>query len=274
MKTNVWLIALVLLFLACNGNKTDDKEQKADSTQLAEELKPDSVAPDTATPPAAADGLFDDFAYNFMRNKRFQYERIKFPLPVTENGKTQTIEREAWKFDRMYAHQDVYTMLFDSEKSINAEKSHKLTHVTVEFVYLKKKRVKQYTFDKLNGQWMLVGIDTHHLSKNVNSDFFSFYYNFANNTTFQTQHISNPFEYKTYDSDSYQEIDGVLDVAQWPDYKPELPTTFITNINYGQSYSNRKRRVLVITTPSAGMSCMLSFKKGKGGWTLVRMENI
>lgn len=274
MKTNIWLIALFFLILACNGNRTEDGSKDNDSTQLAEELKPDSTAPDTATPPAAADGLFDDFAYNFMRNKKFQYERIKFPLPVTENGKTQAVEREGWKFDRLYAHQDVYTMLFDSEKSVNAEKSHKLKHVTVEFVYLKNKKVKQYTFDKINGQWMLVGIDIHHLSKNINSDFFTFYYNFANNLAYQTRHISNPFEYKTYDSDSFQEIDGVLDVAQWPDYKPELPTTYITNINYGQSYSNKKHRVLVITTPSAGMSCMLSFKKFSKGWMLVRMENI
>ena len=274
MRTNVWLILLLLLAFACKGNKTEDNAKKTDSAELAEELRPDSVAPDTTTPPPAADGLFDDFAYNFMRNKKFQYQRVKFPLPVTENGKTQTIGRESWKFDRLYAHQDVYTMLFDSEKSVNAEKSHKLKHVTVEFVYLVQKKVKQYTFDKLNGQWMLVGIDMHHLSKNQNSDFFGFYYRFANNLDFQTRHISNPFEYKTYDSDSFQEIDGVLDVAQWPDYKPELPQTYITNINYGQSYSNKKHRVLVITTPSAGMSCMLSFKKSNGKWMLVRMENI
>ena len=117
-------------------------------------------------------------------------------------------------------------------------------------------------------------MDTHNIGRNANRDFFEFYKRFSTDPDFQMAHIVNPFEFRTYDSDNFQAIDGVLDVAQWPDFKPDMPSGRITNINYGQRYSNNGQRVLVITSPSAGMSCTLSFRKHRGVWALVRMESI
>ena len=267
------LFVLLILLAACNGKKESAVEEvvaetSTDSVTSVEEQTVEEI------PPVAADGLFDDFIYSFMRSKKFQLGRIKFPLRNVVDGKDRPIQKEDWIFDELYAKQDVYTMLFDNDKAISNEKDSAVHKVTVEWVYLVKGRVKQYQFLKENGLWCLVSLDEHSLENNPNNDFFSFYREFSSSEGFQMSHIENPFSFKTYDSDTFQEIDGLLDVAQWPDFKPEMPSEVITNINYAQRYPKNGRRVLVIASPSAGMSCTLSFEKKKGEWILVGMETI
>lgn len=234
----------------------------------------DSTSADSiGNPPKAADGLFDDFIYSFMRNKHFQLERTNFPLPNIIDGSDHPIARADWKYDPIYSKLDSYTIIFDSEKSTAAQKDTTLHAVVVEWVYLSKRRVKQYHFAKTDGQWRLVRIEQHNISKNVNCDFYEFYHRFATDKAFQHRHILNPFNFKTHDFDNFQTIEGVLDVEQWPDYRPNLPQGTITNINYGQDYANAKRRVLLMCSPSGGMGCSLTFiKKGKS-WMLEKLEN-
>lgn len=272
MKTIVWGFIFVLLIASCKNNKTSDPvalEMTDSLEKTSDSLESDSIL----NPPKAADGLFDDFIYSYMRIPRFQLERTVFPLPNIIDGKKQTIEKSDWIFDHLYVKQDVYTVIFDNTKSMKAEKDTSLHHVVVEWVYLNKKRVKQYVFDKLDGQWKLTSLQQHGFSENVNNDFYVFYSRFSTDKRYQMSHISNPFHFKTYDFDQFQNIEGLLDVNQWPDYRPNLPSGTITNINYGQTYGNKNRRVLVVCSQSGGMGCSLTFvRKGKS-WMLERLEN-
>ena len=111
------------------------------------------------------------------------------------------------------------------------------------------------------------------MADNVNSDFYRFYHRFSRSLQFQLAHIADPFAFKTYDSDNFQTIEGVLDAAQWPDYRPELPKGTITNINYGQAYGNARRRVLMICSQSGGMGCSLVFVRKGSTWMLESLEN-
>lgn len=273
MKKVIIGLYAALLLIGCTGNRADDA-QNQDSVAVSAASDTDTLSIEAEMPPTAADGLFDDFMYSFMRSRSFQTERIKFPLTVKTDGKTTTISKEQWKFDRLYSRNDVYTMLFDDEKSVGREKDSNVVHVVVEWIYLEKGRVKQYIFDKHNGCWMMTGMDSHPLAESKNKDFYDFYRRFSTDEGFQQKHIENPFAFKTYDFDTYQELEGVLDVAQWADYRPELPQKVITNINYEQTYTDNGNRVFVITSPSAGMSCTLHFKKKQSGWMLVGLENI
>lgn len=271
MKRFIYCICIVMLMVSCQKKKqVETLVVKSDSVQS----QCDSTLADSVpTPSKSADGLFDDFIYSFMRNARFQTERIKFPLPCLTDGKDSPIAKSNWKFDPLYRHNDVYTLIFDNAHSIKAEKDTSLHHAVVEWVYLNKRRVKQYVFDKLDGQWMLVEINNHDLSQNINSDFYDFYRQFSSNKKFQTKHILNPFHFKTYDFDNFRHIEGLLDVEQWPDYRPTLPSGTITNINYGQSYGNARRRVLMICSQSAGMGCSLTFVRQGKTWMLEKLEN-
>lgn len=264
-------LLIVCGLVSCRNGRSDAPQAVvADSLPAgADSLGADSLA----APPKAADGLFDDFVYSFMRNRRFQLERTDFPLPNVVDGVDKPIARAAWKFDPLYVKQDVYTLIFDSEQSIKAEKDTSLKHVVVEWVNLDRHRVKQYLFDKVDGQWRLTGLQTHDLSKNVNSDFYAFYRRFATNLAFQARHIADPFHFNTHDFDNFQTIEGVMDASQWPDYRPELPHGTITNINYGQSYGNARRRVLMICSQSGGMGCSLTFVRSGKSWKLEKLVN-
>lgn len=275
MKHLLLCLPLLLWLAACAGEKEKAEPDANPDTAALAPAAVDSVPADSFTPPAAADGLFDDFVYAFMRNRHFQLERVRFPLPVRQDGEAaRPIARAAWKHDRLYADKEAYTMLFESERAVQREKDTTLRHVTVEWVYLKQRRVKQYLFEKLRGCWMLTAIDIHTLEHNANSDFYSFYARFSSDEGYQQRHVSNPFAFRTYDYDRFETLEGVLDAAQWRDNRPDLPESEITNINYGQQYATATRRVLIITSPSAGMSSTLVFKKEGGEWMLTRLENV
>ena len=120
MKRIVFGLMMLMFLVACNKMKTSDVEQKTVDTV---DVKKDSLATDSlASPPKAADGLFDDFIYSFMRNPRFQNERIQFPLANVVDGVNTPIQAKDWKFDHLYVKQDVYTLIFDNARSVKAEK--------------------------------------------------------------------------------------------------------------------------------------------------------
>lgn len=271
MKVFSYTLLVLFLLVACQKTKSEAPHAPAaDSTEVVVDSPQQDSIPE---PPKAADGLFDDFIYSFMRSPRFQLSRTDFPLPHSIDGTNHLIERSAWKHDRLYSLQETYTVIFDNAKQIKAEKDTSIHHVIVEWVNLDRKRVKQYLFNKVQGQWRLTGLESHGLKHNVNSDFYSFYDQFSKSTSFQLKHIANPFSFKTYDSDNFQAIEGVLDVAQWPDYRPDLPKGTITNVNYGQNYGNARRRILMVCSPSGGMGSSLTFVRSGKTWMLERLEN-
>lgn len=271
MKAIFCSIALFLLVASCQRNKPSVTKNDTKVSQGMDSLY--SKVQSEPEPPVAADGLFDDFVYSFMRNHRFQLERIDFPLPNFVDGKNHPISKHDWKYDCMYMHQDVYTIIFDSEKSVSAEKDTTIRQVVVEWAYLHQQRVKQYHFAKDNGVWRLKKLDTHAMANNPNHDFYVFYNRFSSDKTYQNSHILNPFHFKTYDYDNFQTVEGLLDVTQWPDYRPTLPKGTITNINYGQHYRNSHKRVLFLCSPSGGMGCSMTFVRQGKDWMLARLDN-
>ena len=107
MRCIIALLACLLTGCLATGCGSDKKAEVTSEDTLRKDsvepdTTPDSIAPISEEPPAAADGLFDDFAYNFMRNKRFQKERITFPLTHIVDGKTSQIAQNTWRFDPIY----------------------------------------------------------------------------------------------------------------------------------------------------------------------------
>ena len=230
-------------------------------------------AQDTIAPPKKADEFFDDFAFAFMKNRRFQRSRISFPLPYTIDGQTKHIARNAWKFDRMYAAHEVYTLIFDSHKGAKMAKDTTVKKVVVEELNLEHQRVKSYHFERKSGEWRLVALNDQSMEESVNSDFYQFYHRFATDVDFQSTHVAESLKFSTYDEDNFQRIKGTISAAQWKDFAPELPQTQLTNILYGQTYKNSKLRILSISSLSGGMTSTLTFKKKNGEWILTQLDN-
>lgn len=270
------IFALVLLMFSCKGGKTADAADQSDS---------DSVAADTAaidtmeqliseTPmPKAADELFDDFFFNFAANRKLQSERIKFPLPVTTGDKTTNIEKKAWKTDHFFMRQGYYTLLFDSRKQMNVVKDTSINHVVVEKIYLSRKTVKRYIFDRCNGLWMLERIDNEPLARNANASFLSFYQRFATDTAFQVRHLDETVKFVGPDpDDDFSDMTGVLTPDTWPAFAPELPNQMIYNIIYGQTAGQTNRKVFVMRGIANGLEMELTFKRVGKRWVLTQLN--
>lgn len=268
----------VLLMGGCKNRNDASAEvtTPADTSQIDTTVTAsDSIMEeqDTIAPPKKADEFFDDFAFAFMKNRKFQRSRIIFPLPYTVDGQTKYIARNAWKFDRMYSAHEVYTLIFDSHKGTKMSKDTSVSKVVVEELNLEVQRVKSYHFERKAGEWKLTSLNDQPMEESVNSEFYNFYHRFALDDDFQKAHVAESLKFTTYDDDNFQRIKGTISAAQWKDFAPELPHTQLTNILYGQTYKNSSLRILSISSLSGGMASTLTFKKKNGEWILTQLDN-
>lgn len=281
MKFHPFFVAtavFTLCFMSCKSRNEAPSEpvSTADTTSIdTTATDTDTIAEpqDTIAPPKKADEFFDDFAYAFMKNRKFQRARIVFPLPFTIDGEVKHISRNAWKFDRMYSAREVYTLIFDSQKGMRVSKDTSVRNVVVEELNLEHLRVKSYHFQRLSGEWKLTSMSEQPMEESANSDFYHFYQKFSTDDEYQRTHVAEPLKFSTYDEDNFERIKGTISAEQWKDFAPVLPHTSLTNILYGQTYKNSKLRVLSISSLSGGMASTLTFKKKNGEWMLTQLDN-
>lgn len=223
--------------------------------------------------PKAADELFDDFIFNFAANRKLQYSRIQFPLKVV-NGKTEkTVQKSAWKMEHFFMDQGYYTLIFDNRKQMTLVKDTSVNSVVVEKIYLRKKKVKQYVFNRIDGKWNLVEVNTGAMVQNTNASFLDFYQKFATDSLYQVQHLDDPIHFSGPDpDDDFSNMTGDIAPETWPAFAPELPRDFIYNIMYGQKYTQSNRKIFVMRGIANGMEMELTFQRKGGEWKLTRLS--
>ncbi len=230
----------------------------------------------SATPmPVTADELFDDFLFNFTANKKLQYERVKFPLLVTDGDSVSTIDRADWNHERYFMKQEFYTLIFDDESQLDLAKNTKLDSIVIERINLHAKSVEQHVFNRINGQWMLTEIVRNNTYQSPNRSFLDFYEKFASDSLFQIQSMNEPVSTVLPDpDDDYTMIEGDFYPEQWPDFKPlDFPSDVIYNILYGQQYRKSRQKLFVLRGISNGLEAEMTFKQIDGRWKLVKLIN-
>ena len=272
------VFAMVLLMFSCKGSKAPEvvEEAVADSSDTC---VADTVPLDTmeqlisATPmPKAADELFDDFFFNFAANRKLQLRRIKFPLPVTDGDQTEYIARDDWQIDHFFMRQGYYTLIFDNERQMSLVKDTSIDHVVVEKVFFRKKTVKQYVFDRVEGLWMLCGIRFKPLYENMNASFLKFYQRFSRDSAFQVESLHDPVKFTGPDpDDDFSQMEGVITADTWPAFASELPSEMIYNIIYGQTYTTSDHKIFVIRGISNGLEVEMTFERSGGKWLLTEL---
>lgn len=260
--------------LGCSDKKPADISANPTDTATIDSM--DSETQDeiiSETPmPKAADKLFDDFFFNFVANRNLQVSRIKFPLPVNSSKGQKMLAREDWRMDRFFMEQDYYTLIFDSERQMDVVKDTTVTHVTVEKIYLTRRYIKLYTFERMKGAWMLTRIDYKGFAENRNASFLDFYRKFIADSTFQAASINDPLQFTgPSPDDDFTSMDGILAPEQWPSFAPELPAEMIYNINYGTDYRESNRKVFVIRGIANGLETELTFQRKAGRWKLTKL---
>lgn len=277
---SVLLAVLTVVCFTSVGCSDKKPAQVHDSTSV------DSVVADTQTVdsteklieetpmPKAADELFDDFVFNFAANRKLQMKRVHFPLPVYHNDKlVKSIGKRAWKMEHFFMHQDYYTLIFDNQKQMNLVKDTAIDHVVVEKVFYAKKKVQQFLFNRINGEWMMTSINYEPMYSNMNASFLKFYGHFATDSAFQAKHLHNPVKFVGPDpDDDFSTMSGDIEPETWPAFVPQLPHGMIYNIIYGQKYAESNQKIFVIRGIANGMETILTFKRIHGKWMLTKLN--
>lgn len=285
MKKIVMFMLPVLLIWACDNGRKETKEilpaENGDTliagTDTLAEIKDEwpMEAEEESPLPKSVDELFDDFIFEFAQNKRFQQERIQFPLPVIDlQNDTSMVKKNEWQQEYLFLKQDYYTVLFNNARQINLEKSTDREYVTVEWLHLVEEYSKSYDFERKKGTWKLTSIRSNPFDDSPLSDFLRFYQRFSTDSIYQSEHIADPFRYTTEDPDDDMErMEGTLDAGQWQDFRPDLPADILTNVRYGQTYRDRNKMILLKRGISNGLMDILIFEKTGDNWKLVAYEN-
>lgn len=277
---SVLLAVLTVVCFTSVGCSDKKPAQVHDSTSV------DSVVADTQTVdsteklieetpmPKAADELFDDFVFNFAANRKLQMKRVHFPLPVYHNDKlVKSIGKRAWKMEHFFMHQDYYTLIFDNQKQMNLVKDTAIDHVVVEKVFYAKKKVQQFLFNRINGEWMMTSINYKPMYSNMNASFLKFYGHFATDSAFLAKHLHNPVKFVGPDpDDDFSTMSGDIEPETWPAFAPQLPHGMIYNIIYGQKYAESNQKIFVIRGIANGMETILTFKRIHGKWMLIKLN--
>ena len=277
---SVLLAVLTVVCFTSVGCSDKKPAQVHDSTSV------DSVIADTQavdstgklieeTPiPKAADELFDDFVFNFAANRKLQMKRVHFPLPVYHNDKlVKSIGKRAWKMEHFFMHQDYYTLIFDNQKQMNLVKDTAIDHVVIEKVFYAKKKVQQFLFNRINGEWMMTSSNYKPMYTNMNASFLKFYGKFATDSAFQAEHLHNPVKFVGPDpDDDFSTMSGDIEPETWPAFAPQLPHGMIYNIIYGQKYAESNQKIFVIRGIANGMETILTFKRVHGKWMLTKLN--
>lgn len=277
---SVLLAVLTVVCFTSVGCSDKKPAQVHDSTSV------DSVVADTQTVdsteklieetpmPKAADELFDDFVFNFAANRKLQMKRVHFPLPVYHNDKlVKSIGKRAWKMEHFFMHQDYYTLIFDNQKQMNLVKDTAIDHVVVEKVFYAKKKVQQFLFNRINGEWMMTSINYKPMYSNMNASFLKFYGHFATDSAFLAKHLHNPVKFVGPDpDDDFSTMSGDIEPETWPAFAPQLPHGMIYNIIYGQKYAESNQKIFVIRGIANGMETILTFKRVHGKWMLTKLN--
>lgn len=269
-------LAFTAVVFSCTGNKTganSDVPSDSDSIQ-------DTAAVDTMemliseTPmPKAADELFDDFLFNYAANRKLQLKRTTWPLPVITGGKPSHVEKAAWKTEHFFMHQGYYTLIIDNERALSAMKDTSVGTARVEKIYLSKRYVKQYVFNRRQGLWMLDSIVSRPVSGSTNASFLTFYQRFATDSAYQITHVSDLVQFTGPDpDDDFSTMEGVLTPETWPAFAPELPTHTLYNVIYGTPRHGGNTKILLFRGISNGLEMKLTFKRHGGKWLLTSLS--
>lgn len=222
--------------------------------------------------PLSAEELFDDFFFNFASNKKLQIERIRFPLVMSSEAKSDTLDRSEWQTDHFFMHEEEYTLIFDDEAQMEQVKDTAIEHVVVEKIFLDQGFVNQYLFGREDGRWMLDSVHRQTLSLNPNASFLSFYRRFVTDSVYQQKSLNHEIKFIGPDpDDDFKQMEGVITPDFWEAFAPEMPQSVIYNIVYSHQNAESNKKIFVLRGIANGLEVEMTFRRDNGLWKLTKL---
>ncbi len=219
---------------------------------------------------------FGDFVFAFTHDKRFQAERIKFPLEVVGlDGTVSYIKRGSdFRNEFRLPGNDYYVLLLGNRSQMDVLlNDSSLSHVSLQCMDLEEESLLDYMFQRHEGRWHLIKREQKHPGNDV-GDFLRFYQRFISDSLYQqsclASHLSITMENP---NDEESDVQGTIDASQWPVFRPEMPGNRFVSLNFGQQLSATGNMLLVQCGISNGMMDILTFRRDGEQWELVSYEN-
>lgn len=275
------LSAIVLAWVACSHERTNSDTDSTDTLEVADSLESDSAfffqdEDEGLIMKEQLSEVFSDFIFAFTHNNRFQAERIRFPLPVTEmDGTTRTIRSgKQFRSEFILPGNDYYTLLLGDLDQINVlQNDSALQQISLQSIDLTTQAMTVYAFERNEGRWYLSNRTHSGFTPHV-GDFLSFYERFATDSLFQQESVARHLKFAMDDTgEEEEEMEGTIDRDQWPVFRPEMPGMTFVNIDFGQSYPNPHFIYMLQCGISNGMLDIFTFHRDGNRWQLVSYEN-
>ena len=177
--------------------------------------------------------------------------------------------------DYFFMKQGYFTLIFDNLKQMEVMKDTSVNHVTVEKILFKNKTVKQYIFNRINGEFMLISIVYQPINESVNGSFLQFYQRFAVDSAFQVRSMNETVEFTAPDpDDDFGTITGSIVPEQWSAFKPPIiPKGTIYNIVYGQKHKRGNQKIFVVRGIATDLENIMVFRRQKSEWKLMKFNS-
>ncbi len=276
----IYFALTVLTIAGCKDGKTggeSDADSNDDDIAVADTM---AYAGDTLhlfeeqEPPPAVDELFDDFFFNFADDRKFQNQRVSFPLPLEEDGATTSLGKAEWDDLGNFDSPDVFAVVYERDQDLELQKDTTINSVSVDKINLRGEHLQKYSFNRVGGKWMLTKMEKESLSQHPNGEFFEFYARFITDSLTQVSSLKSPLKLVlTPQGDDDMQIEE-LTPEDWTNMRADLPLPedIIMSIDYGQSCLSQNRKILLVEGISNGFYMKFKFDKGPDGWKLNEIE--
>lgn len=275
------LLALLLVVGGCVRSKmSQSATNETDTIIAADTVANDSIEffeeEDEGLTLTERTELFSDFIYAFTHNGRFQAERIRFPLPVTDMDGTERRIRSGRQFRSEFRlpGNDYYILMLGERGQMDVlEEDTLITNVNLQCIRLSEGEMTCYRFDRTGGKWFLTNRNDTAFAPQT-SDFLHFYERFTTDSVFQQESVAENLHISMDDpGDDEEDIDGTIDRGQWPVFRPDMPCEEFVNIDFGQTYPNPNRMILLQCGISNGFMNIFTYRKENERWMLTAYEN-
>ena len=285
MKCNfvkAWtLVALLVVVGGCVHSKmSESTTTEIDTIVAADTVVNDSVEffeeEDEGLTLTERTEFFSDFIYAFTHNGRFQAERIRFPLPVTDLDGTERRIRSGRQFRSEFQlpGNDYYVLLLGEREQMDIiEEDTLVSNINLQYIRLSEGDMTCYHFDRTGGKWFLSSREDTTFDPQT-CDFLQFYERFTTDSVFQQESVAENIRISMDASEEDEEgIDGTIDRGQWPMFRPDMPEGEFICIDFGQTYPNPHRMLFLQCGISNGFMNIFTYRKENDRWMLTAYEN-
>jgi len=273
------LMVAMVTCISCGRGRTLSDLGSSDSVAVEDSVEEDSVLffeeeDEGLSLERQKTEAFADFIFAFTHSGRFQAERIRFPLPVTDAEGQESTIRSGRQFREEFnlPGNDYYTLILGDKSQMDVLQDDSALHaVTLQHIRLGHHKAVNYHFTRTNGRWYLASRRCEALQPHV-SDFLTFYNHFSTDSLFQQESLARELFFSMDDPDMGG-IEGIIEPDQWPSFRPVMPTEEFVNIDFGQTFPHPHRIYFLQCGLSNGMLDIFTFRHEDGRWKLTAYEN-